>query len=397
MLVAKPWQYDLSRLGKRVILVWSSGAEKPLSLHLQLHMLERWQEAFEFGLRWLHQFIGFWKTPLKSCIDGHDAELFVLHLCRCKDLPDPLICWTCGRQQLFLLLLHRLREAQKIFRNPFHLWVLIWTWKNIPIGVTDRLLPEILVPELRFGTGHSEILHWHDVFLCQVHLRDLSKLFYKTACPNHCFSSGLLQFLRRPRFARLALHLCLVMEKLLQCFSQLGIDLRYAGHGFQWLLGRLLLLRLWGTSGCGKVGASSLLQKKSEVFVSCPKNLFALGCHRKYSESNNFRHRSRWCALDPGCDFIGPRASVKPSFYQKHFLQQSLRSDLPTDQCGGKHGAVISKSTNLYEHTSCSSRNIKKQDKHIKNTTHQNTSKQQTSFKQQQGIALLFPWRIHGE
>ena len=37
-------------------------AEKFLSLHLQLNMLERWQEAFEFGLHWLHQFIGFWKA-----------------------------------------------------------------------------------------------------------------------------------------------------------------------------------------------------------------------------------------------------------------------------------------------------------------------------------------------
>ena len=73
---------------------------------------------------------------------------------------------------------------------------------------------------------------------------------------------------------------------------------------------------------------------------------------------------------------------------QKHVLQQSLRSNLPTDQCGGKHGAVISKSANLYNHTSCSSRNIKKQDKHIKNTTHQNNTHHLNNNK---GLHFCFP------
>ena len=213
-----------------------------ICLNWEVHLFKGIHEVSEFPLHGQYQEV----VSLQPCltwfvlnsnflwIHSRNAELLLLHLCSCKGFPNLHICWSLWRKQLLThlqVLLHwqRLQEAQEIFCNLLHRWVLITTLMIMKWTEQVMKLPGPVIPE-QPGTGHGKILHWHDVFLCQVYLRDLSKLFYKTACASVCFSSGFLPLFGclASWLSKFALPLSLVMEELLQCFAQLGIDLRYA-------------------------------------------------------------------------------------------------------------------------------------------------------------------------
>ena len=149
-----------------------------MCLNWEVHLFKGIHEAFEFPLHGQYQEV----VALQSCLNwfvlksnflwihSRNAGLLLLHFCSCKGLPNPHICWSLWRKQP---LTHRLQEAQEIFCNLLHRWVIIRT-----PGCSS---PAIDIPE-QPGTGHGKILHWHNVFLFQDHLSAVSILVPKETC-----------------------------------------------------------------------------------------------------------------------------------------------------------------------------------------------------------------------